>query len=424
MMRMNGPGKRLTVYIGESDRWQGRSLYMVMLESLKKEGPSGGTVMRAVAGFGAHARIHSSAVEVLSMDLPLVVEVVDQPERIDKALAVIGPMVREGLITLEDVQIVKYTHRYLQPLPGDRPVREVITREVVTVRPDTPLPQVMDLLVGKMYKAVPVVDDDRHVVGLITDGDLLARGGLKQRLSVTERLDRETLAAQLDEMRRAGTTAQDVMTAPVITTSADASLAHAVSLMVERDLKRLPVADARGRLAGMLSRVDVLRTVEPAQVRAPHEAPPPGVAQTVGDVMEPDVPTVPLDAELADIADQMARAALKRVIVVDAAGKAVGSINDGDLVARVQPEARPGLLRLLTRRTQRETLPPVMAAELMTSGVLSGPASTPIAAAVQQMLAEKRKRYVVVDEASRPIGIVDRQLLLQAVAGAVEPPPA
>jgi CBS domain-containing protein len=140
--------------------------------------------------------------------------------------------------------------------------------------------------------------------------------------------------------------------------------------------------------------------------------------------MKPDIPTVPLDAELADIADQMARAALKRVIVVDAAGKAVGSINDGDLVARVQPEARPGLLRLLTHHTQREMLPAVTAAELMTPGVLSGPASTPIAAAVQQMLAEKRKRYVVVDEAGRPIGIVDRQLLLQAVAGAVQPPPA
>jgi CBS domain-containing protein len=332
-------------------------------------------------------------------------------------------MVREGLITVEEVQIVKYTHRYLQPLPGDRPVREVMTREVVSVRPDTPLPQVMDLLVGKMYKAVPVVDDDRHVVGLITDGDLLARGGLKQRLSVTERLDRETLAAQLDEMRRAGKTAKEVMTSPVVTTSAEAVLAHAVSLMVERDFKRLPVVDAQGRLAGMLSRVDVLRTVEPEPVLAPHEAPP-GAAQTVGDVMALQVPTVPLDADLADIADQMARAALKRVIVVDAGGKAVGSINDGDLVARVQPEARPGLLRLLTRRTQREPLPAVTAATLMTPGVLSGPASTSIASAVQQMLAEKRKRYVVVDEAGRPIGIVDRQLLLQAVAGVVQPPAA
>jgi len=120
---------------------------------------------------------------------------------------------------------------------------------------------------------------------------------------------------------------------------------------------------------------------------------------------------------LADMAEQMAQAALKRVIVVDAAGRAVGSINDGDLVARVKPEARPGLLRLLTRRTRAERLPTVTASALMTPGVLSGPPGTPIAVAVQQMLAEKRKRFVVVDEAGRPIGIVDRQMLLRAVAG-------
>jgi predicted transcriptional regulator len=142
----------------------------------------------------------------------------------------------------------------------------------------------------------------------------------------------------------------------------------------------------------------------------------------VGEVMDRDVPTVTLDAELADIADQMAHAGLKRVIVVDSAGKAVGSINDGDLVARVRPEARPGLLQLLRRRGQGAELPTVTAHELMTPGVLTGPASTSISGAVQQMLAQKRKRFVVVDEAGRPIGIVDRQTLLHAVAGLRFPP--
>jgi CBS domain-containing protein/PII-like signaling protein len=416
-LRVNGPGRRLRIYLGESDRWQGKALYMALLEALKRAGLRGATVLRGVAGFGAHSRIHTAAIERLSADLPLIVEVVDTPEQIEHALGVVGPMVREGLITVDEVQIVKYTHRYLQPLPGDRLVREVMTPAVVTVRPDTPLAEVMDLLIGKMYKAVPVVDAERRVVGLITDGDLLARGGLKQRLSVTERLDRGTLAEQLAEMRRAGLSARDVMTAPVHTVSADDSLAHAASRMAQGGLKRLPVLDAAGRLTGILSRVDVLRTVQAAQVTDYHAAPPPAAGQTVGDVMQPEVPTVPLDAELSDIAAQMARAALKRVIVVDAAGKAVGSINDGDLVARVQPEARPGLLRLLTRRTRQESLPPVSAAKLMTPGVLSGPAGTPIAAAVQRMLAEKRKRFVVVDDLGRPIGIVDRQLLLRAVAG-------
>lgn len=417
-MRISGPGKRLRIYLGESDRWQGKTLYAALLEALKREGLAGATVTRGVAGFGAHSRIHTASIEVLSEDLPLVVEVVDRPEQIEKALAVISPMVREGLITLEDVDIIKYTHRFLQPLPGDKPVREVMTREVVTVTPKSPIADVMDLLIGKLFKAVPVVDEARRVVGLITDGDLIARGGAPQRTSVAERLDAETLTAQLADIRKAGKTAREVMTAPVITVREELSLAHATSVMTKRNLKRLPVVDAKDRLVGILSRVDVLRMVAAAHV-SPHEAPPsPDVAQSVGEVMDLKVPTVPLDAELADIAEQMAHAGLKRVIVVDSAGKAVGSINDGDLVARVKPEARPGLLRMLMRRGKGEALPDITAAELMTPAVLTGPASTPIAMAVQQMLDEKRKRFVVVDDAGRPIGIVDRQMLLRAVAGA------
>src|SRR5574341_1293013 len=239
-MRITGPGKRLRIYIGESDRWQGRALYTALLETLKREGLAGATVQRGVAGFGAHSRIHIASIERLSEDLPLVVEVVDRPEQIEKALAIVGPMVREGLITVEDVEIVKYTHRYLQPLPGDRLVRDVMTREVVAVTPETPVADVMDLLIGQMFKAVPVVDGARHVVGLISDGDLVARGGAPQRTSVAERLDAEMLTAQLAEIRQMGKTAREVMTSPVITVREDTALSHAVSLMVERDLKRLP----------------------------------------------------------------------------------------------------------------------------------------------------------------------------------------
>ena len=133
--------------------------------------------------------------------------------------------------------------------------------------------------------------------------------------------------------------------------------------------------------------------------------------------MRSGVPTVPLEASLADIVGQMVAASLKRVIVVDSAGRAVGAINDGDLVARVEHTARPSLLRLLGRRGGPEALPAQTAAELMSPGVLSGPPSTPIAEALRQMLAQKHKRFVVVDDAGRPLGLVDRQILLRAVAG-------
>ncbi len=419
-MVITGPAKRLSIYIGESDQWRGKGLYLAILETLKHEGLAGATVTRGVAGFGAHSRIHTASIEVLSSDLPLVVEVVDLPERIDQAIALIGPMVREGLITVEPVEILKYTHRYLQPLPGDKWVREVMTREVVTVRPETPVADIMDLLIGNEFKAVPVVDNTGQPIGIISDGDLIARGGVQQRTSVAERLDAKMLADQLAEIRRAGKTARDIMTSPVITVHEESPLARAVSWMTEHGLKRAPVVNTGYRLVGILSRVDILRTVGAANL-SPHESKPvSGASQTVGEVMNTNVPTVPLEAELVDIAEQMAHAGLKRVVVVDGEGRAVGSINDGDLVARIKPEARPNLLQLLLKGRSREPLPPVKASDLMTPSVLTGPTTTTIAEAIQQMLDQKRKRFVVVDDAGRPIGIVDRQTLLHAVAGVVK----
>src|SRR5260370_6037098 len=106
-----GPGKRLTIYLGESDSWRGHSLYMSILETLRKAGIAGATVTRALAGYGAHSRIRTSTVEVLSMDLPIIITIVDSPENVERALALVGPMVREGLITLENVELIKYSHR-------------------------------------------------------------------------------------------------------------------------------------------------------------------------------------------------------------------------------------------------------------------------------------------------------------------------
>jgi CBS domain-containing protein len=411
-----GAAKRLCIYIGESDRWQGRPLHLSILEALRQEGVAGATVTRGIAGFGAHARIRTAAIVALSIDLPLVVEVVDQEEQVEKALALVGPMVREGLITVETVRVVKYTHRHLQPLAGDTPARQVMTREVVTVRETTPVADVVDLLVGRLFKAVPVVDAEGRVVGIITDTDLLKKGGTLQRVSITERLGPATIASQLELIRRAGLLARDVMTAPVVTIGEDTSLAHAADVMSRRGLKRLPVVDREGRLVGILSRVDLLRSVDkpaPAQ----ESGPPPGPGRTIGEVMDSAVPKVSLDAELVDIVDRIMEAGLKRVIVVDPQDRVVGIINDGDLVARVRPEARPGLLRVLRRLGGREELPTVVASELMTSDVFTARPDMPVEEAVQAMVDRQRKRIVVVDDAGRPIGIVSRRMLLHAVAG-------
>jgi PII-like signaling protein len=109
-MDIIGPAKLLKIYIGESDKWQGKPLSTALVERLRAEGLAGATATRAVEGFGANSRIHSAHILRLSEDLPLVVEVVDRADRIEKLMPIIDEMVDEGLVTLADIDVVHYRH--------------------------------------------------------------------------------------------------------------------------------------------------------------------------------------------------------------------------------------------------------------------------------------------------------------------------
>lgn len=411
------PAQRLTIYLGESDSWRGRSLYMSILETLREAGIAGGTVTRALAGFGAHSRVRTQTIEVLSMDLPIVIAVIDTPENIERALALISPMVREGLITREDLLIVKYTHRYLQPLPADRPVAEVMTRHITTVKPETSARQVVELLLGKLFKAVPVVDDAERVVGIITDRDLLGKAGMPTRLAVGERLAADDLRAFLAQVS-SEETARTIMTAPAITVRDDQSLGHVAHRLVERDLKRMPVVDGDGKLVGMVSRVDVLRAVAGEDSGAAETAPAPHPGQTLAQIMSVQVAAVHVNDDLADVLRQLLDAHVTRVVVLDEQEHPVGVITDGDLVARVSAAARPGVLQTLAKRVLGVSRGEATARDLMSQDVLTAAPETSVVEAVARLLREKRKALVVVDAQNHAVGIVGRQTLMAASLGA------
>lgn len=414
--KIEGGARRLSIYIGESDRWRGRALYTALLETLKTEGVAGATVLRGVAGFGAHSRIHTAAILRLSEDLPLLIEVIDLPEKIERAVQVISPMIREGLITVEDLQVIKYTQRYLNPLPADRPISEVMTREVRTLHPDTPIAQAWAEMLQHSIKALPVISTDEQVVGMLTDEDLLTRAGLQQRLAVAQRLETGLLKDELESLGQSRLKVADVMSKPAITVRLSDSLGTAAARMAEHGCKRLPVVDETGQLAGVVSRVDILRQVIENLPARPSTHKLPGAARLVGDVMHSRIPIIHQNTDLPGMIAGMVEHNTRRLIVVDADGLPVGLISDADLVSRVTPPERIGVLRALSRRVPP---PPseVTAADLMSPGVLTASPDMEVVEAVRWMLSEKRKWMVVVDERGLPVGLVDRQILFQAVSG-------
>jgi len=100
----------LRIFIGESDKHQGRPLYEQIVLKARELNLAGATVVRGILGFGADSRIHAAKLLELSEDLPMVIEIVDSQEKIDTLMPFIDQQVVEGLVTLEEVKVIKYRH--------------------------------------------------------------------------------------------------------------------------------------------------------------------------------------------------------------------------------------------------------------------------------------------------------------------------
>lgn len=108
MHGLTGERTLMRVHVGERDRCEGKPLYAAIVELLRRKHFSGATVTRGVMGFGASSVVHTDRIEVLSLDLPMVVECVDTEERIQEILPELDAMIGGGLITLEKVRVIIY----------------------------------------------------------------------------------------------------------------------------------------------------------------------------------------------------------------------------------------------------------------------------------------------------------------------------
>lgn len=420
-MEIVGIATKVTIYIGESDRRGQKPLYLAILELLKREDCAGATVTRGVASFGAHSRIHTATIVDLSPDLPLVIEWVDNPDRVDRVMPMIVEMVPEGLITRQQVQVVSYSHRELRAVPAAAPVHDVMAREVQSVTPETPIAQAIEMLIGKRFRALPVVDPQQRVVGILTDGDVLRRLELPDA-SVAAALTESELAGQLNALRRSELVVADMMHTGVVTVKADTPIAEAMRIMTERNIKRLPVVDGAAKLIGMVSRVDVLRAMAQPQVgELPQRAASPGQHVIVSEIMTSEVPTVSADMPLNNVVDLLLGAEQRRVVVVDSQRRVLGIITDGDLIRRASAGERSGLLQKLTGRLSRDresgvALARRTAAEVMTPNPVTVTPDTPLLEALRLLLQHGIKRLPVVDVDGKLLGLVGRGAIMQSLA--------
>lgn len=107
-MKTETNGQRVAIYVNSNDHYQGRPLYAAIVQLCEQKGLAGATVFRCAEGFGAHHQLHTARLLALSENMPVCIEVIDLPERIEPLLADLDDLMSGGLVTVHDVRIIRY----------------------------------------------------------------------------------------------------------------------------------------------------------------------------------------------------------------------------------------------------------------------------------------------------------------------------
>jgi len=368
---------------------------------------------------------------VLSYNLPVRITIVLPAAQADRALDGMIGMIGDGIVALHDLKVLSHRTRNAF-FPRRLLVRDVMTAEPRSVRADSCLSDATRLLLSSVFTGLPVVDDRNRPVGVITQGDLIARGGLPLRPGLLAESDRERCEAILQPL--AARRADEAMSAPAVVIGVDRPLAEAVEKMLSKDVKRLPVVDADGCLTGMLSRIDIFRIVmreapdwkafraQKIEVRD---------LKCVGDILRRDTHTVGPDAPVSEVIRVIDRNDIQRVAVIDAGGKLLGLISDRDLLRYFKPR-EPGIWGVLARMKPfsgkdscagdlYQCLTTTRAADVMTTDLITVREETLIEEAVARMTEKALKRLPVVDRDGNFKGMISRDSLLRVGFGPGEP---
>ncbi|MFH1033097.1 MAG: DUF190 domain-containing protein [Pseudomonadota bacterium] len=414
----------ICIYASEEARWQGRPLADALMQLLR-EGQMAARclVTRGVAGCYEDGEMASGRVEVLSFNLPLKIEIVLPAAEAAELLPRVTEMVEQGLVGVSPLNMV--AHKVKQHLvPPHLKVRDVMNPEPRSVRPDQPLSQALEILLGSDFSGLPVVDGQGRPLGMLTDGDLLYRAGIPIRVRFMASFADQEVGPFLQGL--SGKTVGQIMTAPAVTVAGEQPLGQAVQTMLSHGLRRLPVVDEAGLLKGMLSRVDIFRAIgqhAPLLRRLRNNGVSLAQARRAGDAMLRNTPTASPETPLEEVIKLLGNSSVERVAVLDQQGRLLGLISEQAMLPAFAGH-KPGLWHFLMSKLapqeegerQAELIrhyQDTKAGQVMESEFASVAEETPLEEAAALMTEKRIKRLPVLDGQGRLRGMLSREALLR-----------
>lgn len=411
-MSAGEPLHRVRMYLDERDSAEGQPLYLVVLDRLRREGASGATVLRGIAGFGAGHRLRTAGIADFSQQTPIVIEWLDRAERVMRVLPALDEVLGDALITIEEIRAYRAALRSSGPF-GSRSVADVVRGDIATVPPEMPLAAALDYLARLRQPMLAVIDGQR-LVGVIIPEDV-GRFGAMPLDALAELNDAERSAVLA---RVATRSVRDAMREPR-TIYIESPLAHTVNLLLEWGLDALPVTDSEGRLAGVFGVEQALRAALDGDQASRHvrdaEPPPP-----VSLIMQMLVPTASVGVDAATVLLQVLRSATRTVVLVNGFSP-VGVISVPEATRRVRESLRSAWIAALLGDLSPLTALAGTSAGGMTAEDLA--VSPPMILsraseydAIRALLDGEKQHLVVIDGEGRLAGMVTRRGLLRALA--------
>lgn len=418
------PYNVIEIFTNEDARFGKKPLYEAVIHAVRDMKIAGRCyVTKGSDACYENGEVSTRSILSLSFNLPVKIDIIIPSTELDRTLAVIEEMVEDGVVAFRELNIRSH-HAKKHLIQRHIQVKNIMTKPPETATTDTPVSEVANVLLQSVFTGMPVVDENRHPVGIITQGDLIYRAKMPVRLGLLADSDQHGTEHILSSL--AETVAENIMTWPAVTIREDASLTDAVDLMLKKKVKRLPVVDRSGHIRGILSRLDIFRqiTEESPDWRAFQQQ---NVRvrnlKRVSDIMRRDSHTVLPDTPVEDVIRIIDSDDIQRVSVVDNDDRFLGLISDKDLLAEFSDQMQgirdylSSLIPFKEKGKRHETLQQRLrnktAGDVMKTDIITVLEDTRIDEAVKIMVDQGFKRLPVLDPAGRFKGMISRDALLR-----------
>jgi PII-like signaling protein len=405
--------QRVRIYLNEADRHEGQALYLIVLERLQREGATGASALRGLAGFGPGQR-HRFNSSALDKQPPVVIEWIDRSERIARILPQIAELMPTALITLEDVQVYRAVLRGRGPIAVDVDVSDLMAK-VPALTLSAPVTEAITLL-AKGRNTVAVVNEDSALVGTITAQDIAWRADFYLPTHLLPLLSAEEGAALVAKLDAVGV--EHVMNREPRSVMTSSTLSQVLITMTEWGLADLPVVDHDGKFCGQIDDTTLLKLVvrpqdADEQVRDAEPATP------VSLIMQTSVPHIAVSESLRSALAALLATPERMVLITDAANRLLGAISARFTLEHVRGDERAAFLAALQQSANNgiTALPGADRGcdELLERDLVTVAPAADLITAAHRLLASAYASLPVVDEDRHLLGAVSRRALLRAL---------